>query len=105
VVHGRSAGDQEVRALVEALPRRSPEFAELWDRHEVAERAGTRKRILHPDVGLLDLDCQILTTESQIERLVVFRATPGSEDAERLAPLSVIGSQSFEPALTTAPAR
>jgi len=30
-----------------------------------------------------------------MERLLVFTATPGSEDAERLALLSVIGTRDF----------
>ena len=42
------------------------------------------------------LDCQILTAENQLERLVVFTATPGTEDAERLAMLAVIGTQTFD---------
>ena len=91
--HGRDPdGAQE---LVDALLRRSPEFAALWERHEVAVRANTRKRIDHPAVGLLELDCQILTAENQFERLVVFTAAPWTEDAERLAMLSIIGSQTF----------
>ena len=44
----------------------------------------------------MTLDCQILTSENQLERLVVFTATPGSEDAERLALLSVVGSTAWE---------
>ena len=59
-------------------------------------RTDTRKRIAHPAVGLLALDCQILTAENQLERLVVFTATPGTEDAERLAMLAVIGTQTFD---------
>jgi hypothetical protein len=56
------------------------------------------KRIAHPQVGLLELDCQILTAENQTERLVVFTAAPGSEDAKRLEMLSVIGTQFAQPA-------
>ena len=55
-------------------------------------RCGCRRRrasgIAHPQVGLIELDCQILTAENQTERLVVFTATPGTEDAERLALLA-----------------
>ena len=43
----------------------------------------------------MTLDCQILTSENQPERLVVFTATPGTEDAERLALLSVVGTQAW----------
>ena len=45
--------------------------------------------------GALDLDCQILSAENQTEFLVVFTATPGTEDADRLALLAVIGNETF----------
>ena len=66
--------------------------AGLWERHEVAGRTDTRKRFTHPLVGPITLDCQILTSENLMERLVVFTATPGSQDAKRLALLAVIGT-------------
>jgi transcriptional regulator with XRE-family HTH domain len=92
-VHGRWPDDHEADELVEHLLRESDEFAELWERHEVAGRTDTRKRFNHPRVGPITLDCQILTAENLTERLVVFTATPGSEDAARLELLSVIGTQ------------
>ena len=101
--HGRDTGDPEAQELVDALRRRSPEFAELWERHEVAVRGNFRKRIAHPTVGLMELDCQILTSENQTERLIVFTATPGTEDADRLAMLSVIGTQTFATGVGSAP--
>jgi len=91
----RDPEDPEARELVAALLRRSPEFAALWDAHEVALPAETRKRIAHPVVGTMELDCLILTAENQTERLVVFTAAPGTEDAERLALLGVIGTETF----------
>jgi hypothetical protein len=54
-----------------------------------------RSMIYHPLVGSLTLDCQILTSQNVTERLVVFTASPGSDDADRLALLSVVGSQAF----------
>jgi hypothetical protein len=93
-VHGRSAQDDpEVRELVQALLRESPDFAARWERHEVADRTSTAKRFAHPVVGELTLDCQILTSENLREQLVVFTAAPGSEDAERLELLAVVGTQ------------
>ena len=94
-VYGRNDEDPEARELVELLRDRSAEFAALWDRHEIGVRRDTRKRIIHPTVGLLELDCQVLTAENRTERLVVFTAAPGSEDAERLQLLSVVGNQGF----------
>ncbi len=94
-VHGRAHDDPEVLELVDQLLRESEEFAALWERHEVASRAGTVKRFVHPLVGPLTLDCQVLSSENHTEKLVVFTASPGSEDADRLELLSVIGSQAF----------
>jgi transcriptional regulator with XRE-family HTH domain len=94
-VHGRNHDDPEARELVDLLLAASPEFARLWDQHEVGVRRDTHKRLIHPTVGLIELDCQVLAAENQTERLVVFTAAPGSEDAERLQLLSVVGNQSF----------
>jgi transcriptional regulator with XRE-family HTH domain len=95
VVHARAGEDHEARELLASLLRESEEFAALWRRHEVGRRPPTKKRFLHQLVGPLSLDCQILTSENLTERLVVFTATPGSEDADRLELLSVVGSQAF----------
>jgi transcriptional regulator with XRE-family HTH domain len=95
LVYGSGEDDPEASELVAALLRDSDTFAALWRRHEVGSRNGTLKRFLHPLVGQLTLDCQILTAENGTERLVVFTPMPGSEDAEKLALLSVLGSQSF----------
>jgi transcriptional regulator with XRE-family HTH domain len=88
-------GDEQTREFVDTLRRHSPEFAHYWDEHEVALPNTTHKVIAHPEVGEIELDCQILTAENQTEKLVVFTATPGSEDAERLALLGVIGTETF----------
>jgi hypothetical protein len=90
-VIARDPDDAEARELVEAL-QVSPEFRALWEQHEVGRKLDTSKRVAHPEVGLMTLDCQILTAENQTEKLVVFTATPGSEDAEKLALLGVIGT-------------
>jgi transcriptional regulator with XRE-family HTH domain len=94
-VQGRDSGDAEARELVDLLRAESPEFARLWDEHEVSIRRDTHKRVVNPAVGMLELDCQILTAESQTERLLVFTAAPGSEDAKKLQLLAVIGNQTF----------
>ncbi len=94
-VHAGPGADPEADALVAALLGESPEFAAIWSRHEVRSRAHTSKRFVHPEVGVLTLDCQILTAENGAERLIVFTATPGSVDAEKLELVSVIGTQRF----------
>ncbi|HEV3055852.1 MAG TPA: helix-turn-helix transcriptional regulator [Solirubrobacteraceae bacterium] len=94
--HARADGDPEAAELVDHLLRESDEFAELWARHDVTLPASAMKRFVHPLVGELKLDCQILVAEDNVtERLIVFTAAPGSEDADRLKLLAVVGSQRF----------
>ena len=91
----RDSIDPDARELIGALLLHSPEFTQLWEEHEVALPAEAHKRIAHPTIGPIELDCLILTADNQTERLVIFTATPGSEDAERLALLRVIGTEQF----------
>jgi transcriptional regulator with XRE-family HTH domain len=44
------------KCLVSRLSTASPEFGELWERHEVASPENLTKRFLHPEVGLLKLN-------------------------------------------------
>jgi transcriptional regulator with XRE-family HTH domain len=44
------------KCLVSRLAKASPEFVELWERHEVASPENLTKRYLHPEVGLLKLN-------------------------------------------------
>ncbi|MER5637870.1 helix-turn-helix transcriptional regulator [Kitasatospora sp. NPDC002227] len=95
---GRRSGDAASTRLVERLRERSAEFAALWERHEVAVRRHTRMRVLHPAIGPVDLDCQVLLAPEGDQRLVLFTPPPGTDAAGRLALLDVVGTQSFTPA-------
>ncbi|MGW0893375.1 helix-turn-helix transcriptional regulator [Saccharopolyspora sp. NPDC002578] len=85
-----AAGD-----LVRALQRESAEFAELWQRHEVAKRFADHKTLLHPELGPIELDCQILFTEDQSQALLVLTAAPGTEGHAKLELLAVVGHERF----------
>lgn len=84
--------------LVEALRKESAEFARLWDRHEVARRFADHKTLIHPEIGGIEVDCQVLFTEDQSQALLVLTAPPGSEADEKLRLLAVLGQQRFSPA-------
>ncbi|WP_017935124.1 helix-turn-helix transcriptional regulator [Nocardioides sp. Iso805N] len=81
--------------LVGELQRVSEEFAELWDRHEVARRFEDHKVLIHPEVGAIELDCQVLFTEDQSQALLVLTAAPRTEDDDKLRLLAVLGTQEF----------
>ncbi len=81
--------------LAELLLRESEEFGEVWNEHEVGARYSEAKRLVHPELGLLDLSCQTLLDPEQSHALLVYTATPGSESYEKLQLLSVIGTQTI----------
>jgi transcriptional regulator with XRE-family HTH domain len=93
---GRYPEDRDLRALITDLRRLSTRFAELWDSGAVGQHESARKTIDHPDVGTLTLDCDVLSVAGGDLRLMVYTAEPGSEEADRLALLSVLGTQSLE---------
>jgi transcriptional regulator with XRE-family HTH domain len=92
---GRHPDDATLRALIDDLRAASPRFAELWLRRPVARRSAERKTIDHPEVGRVTLDCDSLTVVGSDLRLVIYTAPAGSPDAEALALLGAIGTQTF----------
>lgn len=84
--------ESKAARLAEQLKVRSAEFRTLWERHEVGIKPRDLKRYQHPDVGLLELNCQILLDPDESHTLLVYTAVPGSESYEKLQLLSVIGS-------------
>lgn len=94
---GRRGADADVQALVADLIAASPEFAALWAEHAVSVRRSADKRIIHPEVGLLDLLCERLTSDVDGSTLVVLHPRPGTDCRDKLDLLSVIGTQDLRP--------
>ncbi|HEX4250825.1 MAG TPA: helix-turn-helix transcriptional regulator, partial [Pseudonocardia sp.] len=76
-VFARRRDDPRAGELIRLLRARSGEFAELWDQHEVAVRRSDHKTIVHPELGHIELDCQILVNENRSQALLIFTAVPG----------------------------
>lgn len=93
----RGKGDEETRGMIAELLDRSPEFAELWSRHDVAVRRMDTKRIVHPSLGIMDVNCLNLLTEDGSQRLLWFSPVPGTDSVEKLELLSVLGTQDLDP--------
>ena len=93
------AGDADVEGLVSRLRAASGEFEALWAEHTVAVRRNDSKRVIHPEVGLVDLLCEVMTTADH-QRLVVLHPRPETDAREKLELLSVIGTQNLNPRLS-----
>jgi transcriptional regulator with XRE-family HTH domain len=91
----RYPSDPAVTGLVEELRDGSPEFAGLWERHDVQAAPMLTKTFRHPAVGEITVDCDSLTLSDRDQHLVLYTAPPGSRDAEVLALLQVIGTESI----------
>lgn len=91
----RYPADPRLQRLVAELRSRSPLFDGLWEEGTVRANEGSRKTVDHPRVGPLTLDCDILHVTGSDLRLMIYTAEPGTEDAERLALLGVLGTQSL----------
>jgi len=77
--------------LVEELRSTSAEFARLWDEGSVGPHVSARKTVVHPQVGEVICDCDVLTVPDCDIRLVVYTVAAGSTDAEKLEFLRVTG--------------
>jgi len=66
------------KGLVARLHRASPEFTEVWERHDVQAVQGRRKRALHPTAGLLTFEYTNLWLGQRLGTRVV-ALTPADE--------------------------
>jgi transcriptional regulator with XRE-family HTH domain len=75
------------KCLVSRLSKASPEFAELWERHEVASPENLTKRFLHPEVGLLRLNYTNLWLGQRLGTRMTTYTPADDETRERLLEL------------------
>ncbi|WP_370949782.1 helix-turn-helix transcriptional regulator [Amycolatopsis sp. cg5] len=83
---GTEVDDPRITHLVGELSLASQRFRTLWARHDVKPLAGGPARMLHPEVGMLELRREKLAIgDSDGQLLVIYHAEPGSESAQSLA--------------------
>jgi transcriptional regulator with XRE-family HTH domain len=90
----RRGYDADSAGLVARLSA-SSEFAALWELHEVAVPRHSRMRVQHPEIGPIVLDCEVLLTPNEDQRLQIFTAPPGTSDIDQLDLLRVVGTEQF----------
>ena len=86
----RYPDDRAVSELTEALLAASPRFAELWGRFEATTNAPGRKTIVHPELGPLTVDCDVLTLDGSDLRIVMYSAPPGTRENDLLRRLAEV---------------
>ncbi|WP_307787678.1 helix-turn-helix transcriptional regulator [Mycolicibacterium sp. S2-37] len=85
--------DSGLTGLVEDLRRTSSRFENLWGAWQIAHRRSDRKTIDSPVAGPITVDCDVLAVADSSLRLVVYTARAGSEDAQKLDLLRIVGTQ------------
>ncbi|MFI2184412.1 helix-turn-helix domain-containing protein [Streptomyces sioyaensis] len=91
----RYPADPDLRSLIDDLRGVSTDVARLWDTGIVGVHESDTKTVQHPDVGTFTFDCDVLVAPGSDLRIVAYTAAPGSDAADRLRLLSVIGTQTM----------
>ena len=94
---GRYPDEPRLHSLIEQLCQVSDSFRTRWALRQVDDHMHATKTIEHPEVGRVELDCDVLTTQRGDLRIVVYTAAPGSEAESKLALLATIGTQAMAP--------
>lgn len=81
----RAGVGAEVDDLVEELIRLSPEFEAIWNDNDITPHGDGRKRLHHPEVGLIELEFSSFSIDGRPELgMVVYQpATPACANAIR----------------------
>jgi transcriptional regulator with XRE-family HTH domain len=96
-VASRYPRDRQLAGMISKLRHASAEFARLWQVSAAAHHRSERKTIDHPELGPIELDCDVLSVRGADLRVIVFTAAPGSEAAGKLRLLAVLGLQDMTP--------
>ncbi|MEV5709968.1 helix-turn-helix transcriptional regulator [Actinoallomurus sp. NPDC052274] len=94
----RRGNDAASTRLIARLREASPEFAALWELHEVAVSRKSRLRVDHPVIGPIELECETLLSPAEDQRLTIFTPPPGTSNIDHLSLLRVLGHDDFVPA-------
>ncbi|WP_230194033.1 helix-turn-helix transcriptional regulator [Streptomyces coriariae] len=81
---GRFPDDAGLAELIRTLTVGNPTFARLWASGAVGAHREDRKTIEHPQVGPVEVDCDVLTDGESDLKIVILSAPPGSAHATRL---------------------
>ncbi|MFI1786674.1 helix-turn-helix transcriptional regulator [Streptomyces rubiginosohelvolus] len=81
----RYPDDRAVTELINGLRESNRRFADLWTRYETLPIGRSHKAVVHPELGEIVLDCDIMTIERADLHIVLNWAAPDTGAAEKLA--------------------
>ncbi|MFJ6662101.1 helix-turn-helix domain-containing protein [Streptomyces sp. NPDC091377] len=87
---GRYPSDPRLSELVTELSATESDFRHWWTAHQVSGKSFGSKRILHPVVGEVRLDWQILTVAQERDQFLVVLPAADEESERRLAALGTL---------------
>lgn len=86
---GTGIHDEQVAELVGGLSLASPQFCELWARHDIRPLQSNTLTVIHPQVGEITLKQEkLFIPTAGTMRLVILHPEPGSPAADALTLLS-----------------
>jgi transcriptional regulator with XRE-family HTH domain len=85
--YGEHVGDPDWETDLERLRSLSPEFAQLWSRHEVAACLPRPRHVMHPVAGELHFTVTEFALPAHPE-LILFVETPADEETRARLPLT-----------------
>jgi transcriptional regulator with XRE-family HTH domain len=80
--------DPGLRSLLAELRAGSDEFSAIWDTNPVRVPGHRTKTMVHPEVGPLRVNCDVLTVPDDDQQVVFITADPGSPGARTLRHLA-----------------
>jgi transcriptional regulator with XRE-family HTH domain len=98
VAHLRAAAgadleDPYLTELVDELSFESPDFRQMWARHDVSGRSRDSRRFHHREVGDLALVCEVFSINSAPgQQLIIYQAEPGSPSEQALTLLGSLAT-------------
>lgn len=93
ILHGNAPDDPRVDEVLRTLLAHSPEFSQLWERHDARGKRLEVKRFRHSEVGDLTLHMNAFDVKAAPgQELVVYHAEPGSASADALVLLGTLAA-------------
>ena len=89
----RAGATEQVRALVEEMCARSPDFARLWADHDVRHHGEGTKFIKHRKAGLIGLEYSAFAVDARPDLTLVIYNPATAKDADKIRRLLKISAR------------